>query len=389
MDAEGNSIEQESEASGIDESFTFQDEFQYIRMLDHLDGTYTAIITIPKGSSTDVTGSLTSFASCLQGENPSATIEAKPNGGFVYNGSNKAWDGGGKFDPIEDLILVTGAENDLREIFSIIDLWFNSGPQIEIQAEVFETRRTDSFERGVSELAGVDIFADEDGQTFLRAIGGSFPTPTSGGTFEMGMLDSSFQISAALKLLEKEGWVDILSRPRIVTRNGVAASVQNTENIPFLEVAGITANNVTYKVNKNEIGITMNVTPFLVGADTIHLVIDVNVSRIAGEFELGLAGSDAISAPSTTTRKAQTEVYVRNRESVVIGGMVLTGEQVNESKVPLLGDLPIIGWLFSSRETTEDKTEVFFVIRPILKDRPSINRFGDLFDPFDEAGSTE
>ncbi len=389
MDAEGNSIEQESEASGIDESFTFQDEFQYIRMLDHLDGTYTAIITIPKGSSTDVTGSLTYFASCLQGKNPSATIEAKPNGGFVYNGSNKAWDGGGKFDPIEDLILVTGAENDLREIFSIIDLWFNSGPQIEIQAEVFETRRTDSFERGVSELAGVDIFADEDGQTFLRAIGGSFPTPTSGGTFEMGMLDSSFQISAALKLLEKEGWVDILSRPRIVTRNGVAASVQNTENIPFLEVAGITANNVTYKVNKNEIGITMNVTPFLVGADTIHLVIDVNVSRIAGEFELGLAGSDAISAPSTTTRKAQTEVYVRNRESVVIGGMVLTGEQVNESKVPLLGDLPIIGWLFSSRETTEDKTEVFFVIRPILKDRPSINRFGDLFDPFDEAGSTE
>jgi len=250
VDAEGNPIVQESETSGIDESFTFQDEFQYVRMLDHLDGTYTAIITIPKGSATDVMGSLTAFASCLQGENPSATLEAKPNGGFVYNGSNTAWSGEGKFDPIEDLLLVTGTEDDLREVFSIIDLWFNSGPQIEIQAEVFETRRTESFERGVSELAGADLFADEDGQTFLRAIGGSFPTPLGGGTFEMGMLDSSFQINAALQLLEQEGWVDILSRPRIVTRNGVAASVQNTENIPFLEVAGITANNELTQVSK-------------------------------------------------------------------------------------------------------------------------------------------
>ena len=133
----------------------------------------------------------------------------------------------------------------------------------------------------------------------------------------------------------------------------------------------------------------MNVTPFLVGSDTVHLIIDVNVSRVAGTFDISATGTASIEAPSTTTRKAKTEVYVRNEESVVIGGMVLTGETVNESKIPLLGDLPLVGWMFSSRETTDDKTEVFFVIKPILKPRPSIEQFGDLFDPFAEEAAGE
>lgn len=391
VDGSGEPIQEEAIApeAEFDGPVSFEDEFPFIRMMDHLDGTYTAMVTIPKGSSIDVLSSLRSFAPCLQGENPSVVIEEKLNGGFVFNGPNSAWSNEGKFDAVEDLLLVTGPPDGIREVFSIIDMWFNSGPQIEIQAEVFETRRNESFERGVSELAGTPLFKDVQSLTFLRAIGGTFPVPNSGGTLELGLFDSSFEISAVLSLLEQEGWVDILSRPRIVTRNGVAASVESTESIPFLEVNAITASNVTYKIGKNSVGIILNVTPFLVGADTIHLVIDVNVSRIAGEFELGLAGTDSISAPSTTTRKAKTEVYVRNGESVVIGGMVLTGKQVTESKIPILGDLPIIGWLFSSRETSEDKTEVFFVIRPIIKERPSIDRFGDFFDPFADQETAE
>ncbi len=392
VDAAGEPIQEES--VGVEPEFagpiSFEEEFPFVRMMDHLDGTYTAIATIPKGSSPDVTASLLAYAPCLQGENATATVEAKPNGGFVFNGPNTAWSGAGKFDPVEDLLLVTGTEDEIREIFSIIDLWFNSGPQIEIQMEVFETRRSDAFQRGVNALSGLPLFEDAQNKTFLRAIGGSFPITDAAGSFEIGLLDSSFQLDAVLQLLETEGWVDILSRPRIVTRNGVAATVESTENIPFLEIASITVNGVaTYKVGKNPVGITMNVTPFLVGSDTVHLIIDVNVSRVAGTFDISATGTASIEAPSTTTRKAKTEVYVRNEESVVIGGMVLTGETVNESKIPLLGDLPLVGWMFSSRETTDDKTEVFFVIKPILKPRPSIEQFGDLFDPFAEEAAGE
>lgn len=392
VDADGEPIQEEGVAPEpeFDGPKSFEEEFPFVRMLDHLDGTYTAIATIPKGSNPDVTNSLAEYAPCLQGENATATVVAKPNGGFVYNGKNEAYGGDAKFDAVEDLLLITGTEEEIREIFSIIDLWFNSGPQIEIQMEVFETRRSEAFKRGVEALGDQPIFNDVQSQTFLRAISGSFGITDSAGSFEIGLLDSSFQLDAVLQLLETEGWVDILSRPRIVTRNGVAASVTSTENIPFLKIGTIAANGVaTYTVGTNPVGITMNVTPFLVGANTVHLIIDVDVSRVAGTFTISATDTTSIEAPSTTQRSAKTEVYVRNKESVVIGGMVLTGETVNESKIPILGDLPLLGWLFSSRETTDDTTEVFFVIKPILKPRPSIERFGDYFDPFAEQEKGE
>lgn len=390
VDESGDPITQEGEEAGYQGPQSIEDEFPFVRMLDHLDGTYTAIVTSPVGSGDSVVSTLQSFAPCLQGEGHTAKAVKDAQGGFVYHGVNTAGDGKGKFEPIEDLILLTGTEDEIREMFSIVDMWFNSGPQIEIQAEVFETRRSEGFLRGVTELAGTPLFQDAQNQTFLNAVSGSFPVTDAAGSFEFGLMDSSFQISGILQLLEQEGWVDILSRPRIITRNGVAASVESAENIPYLEIAQITANGIaTYKVGKNPVGITLHVTPFLIGVDTVHLVIAVDVSRVAGDFDISATGTAAIKAPATTTRKAKTEVYVRNGESVVIGGMVLTGETVTENKIPILGDLPIIGWLFSSRETTDDKTEVFFVIKPILKARPSIDPFGDYFDPFEEEAAEE
>lgn len=389
VDAAGDPLVVESETAEFTGPVSFEDEFPFVRIQDHLDGTYTALLTVPKGSGAAVEATLREFADCLKAETPTATVSAKANAGLVYHGANAAWDSSGMFNPVEDLLVIRGEEDDLRELFSLVDFWYNSGPLVEIQAQVFETRRTEGFERGVAELSGNPIFKDEQGLTFLRSIGASLPLPTAGGDLELGLIDSSFQVNAALHLLEQEGWVDILSQPSIVTRNGVAASVESSENIPYLEVNTITAGGVTYKIGKNPTGITLNVTPFLVGTDTIHLVINVDVSRIAGEFELGIAGSDTISAPSTTTRKAKTEVYVRDGETVVIGGMLLTGDSYEENKIPVLGDLPLVGWLFSSRDAAENKTEVFFMIKPILKDSPSISPLGELFNPFEELSSND
>ena len=74
---------------------------------------------------------------------------------------------------------------------------------------------------------------------------------------------------------------------------------------------------------------------------------------------------------------------------MVIGGLKLKSERVNESKIPFLGNIPVLGWFFSSRETIDEETSVSFVIRPVLKSRPSIEPFGDYFDPFAEEGLVE
>lgn len=391
---------------------TFEEEFPFVRFLHHDDGTLTAILTVPKGSGESFRLQLVELCPFLvseeEGVPPRATLKVISDGGQVFNSNlegaanQRPWTTTpGQFRPIEDLLEVRGSEEDLRDVFEALDIWFNSGPQISIEANVFENLTSDAFERGMTQVGTDPLFQDAQGQAFLNSIGGNFPgggNPTIaggglGGAFQIGLVDSSFQVDAVLQFLQQKGLVHVISEPRIVTRNGVTAAVESTEQIPFLNVTGVNFSGAaTFQVATKDVGVKMYVTPFLVGVDTIHLVIDVEVSRLGQEFVIGTDGNNQqILAPSLNTRKAKTEVYVRNGTTVIIGGLKLTEQRENESKVPLLGNLPVLGWLFSSRSTEEVETQVTFMFTPEVKDRPTIDRFGvgDYFDPFDTAESSE
>ena len=380
---------------------TFEEEFPFVRFLDNEDGSLTAVLTVPLGVGDDILARLQKYCPCLQspeeGLPASASIEVIKEGGMVYDNNldeeeRYPWKTGGKFKAVEDLLVISGSEDDLREIFDAVDYWFNSGPQIQIEAVVLENLTNDSFDRGLAQVGSLPLFQDAQSSSFLRSIGVSFPAPTDlGGAFQVGLIDSSFQLDAVLQFLQKKGLVDVVSQPKIVVRNGVTATVQSIEEIPFLELSSITLSGATsFKIGRRSIGVTMHVTPFLVGVDTIHLVIDVEVSRLGRDFVIGTDGEDQpIFAPSVNTRKASTEVYVRNGTHVIIGGLLLETSRVSESKVPFLGDLPILGWLFSSRSTEKVTTQVTFMFKPTIKDRPSIDRFGDVFDPFEEVDNSD
>jgi type II secretory pathway component GspD/PulD (secretin) len=401
---------------------TFEEEFPFVRFIDHGDDTLTAILTVPKGSGDSVESQLRRMCDCLPAplvtvSDPAATeavveedhagmasIYIEKEGGSVYSADLSAptrmpWKATGAFKGIEDLVVVTGTEDQLREIFHSLDVWFNSGPQISIEATIFEVLNSETFERGMTQVGTNALFQDEQGQTFLNSIGGSFPTPGNpsvggpglGGAFQVGLVDSSFQLNAVLQFLEKEGLANVQSQPSIVTRNGVMASLESTEQIPFLEVKGVSfSGSATFNVGQKSVGVKMYVTPFLVGVDTIHLVIDIEVSRLGQDFVIGTDGNNQqIIAPSLNTRKASTEVYVRNGSTVIIGGLKLIETRVSESRIPLLGDLPLLGFLFSSRSKEELDTTVTFMFTPKIKARPSIDPFGDVFDPFEEAAESE
>lgn len=395
---------------------TFEEEFPFVRFLERDDDLLSAVLTVPKDSGDSFKTQLEYMLPYLkpgpdgpEGQKappPRASITVFKDGGQVFNNdlevaNQKPWKSVGQFRPVEDLLQVTGSEEDLREIFEALDVWFNSGPQISIEATVYENLNNDSFERGMTQLGSTPLFEDVQGQAFLRSFGASFPATSNptlaggglGGAFQVGLIDSSFQLDAVLQFLQQKGLVHVISEPKIVTRNGVTANVESTEEIPFLNVTGVNFSGAaTFNVANKSVGVKMNVTPFLVGVDTIHLVIDVEVSRLGQNFVIGTDGNNQqILAPSLNTRKAKTEVYVRNGTTVIIGGLALTEQRESESKVPILGDLPLIGWFFSSRSTEEVETQVTFMFTPKIKDRPSIDRFGvgDFFDPFEAAEESE
>jgi type II secretory pathway component GspD/PulD (secretin) len=288
-----------------------------------------------------------------------------------------------KWKSLEDILMIRGTEADIEEVLQALDIWFNAAPQIEIQAIVWEVTNVDAFERGIEGLPLLDWGGNE---TLVQSMVSSFKRGREGGGIvNLGYVDGDFEIDAALSLLQEIGMVEILSKPSVVTRNGVPATMDSTERIPFLapnnnfNVSG----SASFKIDFKDVGIQLHVLPFLVGTDTVHMVIDASVSKLGREYFVGVDGAGTpITSPSTTVRKATTDVFVRDGTQVVFGGLSLEDTIWDERRVPILGALPLIGWLFSGREESKVTTEVFFVIRPKVKAVPTIDRVGDVFDPY-------
>jgi type II secretory pathway component GspD/PulD (secretin) len=385
----------------------------FIRFIARADGTWTAVATVPAGAGAKVLTRLKALCAMDDATEPSAgadgvipagAVNAKlwmeEGGGGVYlaDATAKPWatPTGAAWKPVEDLIIISGNEAEVEEVLSALDLWYNSSPQIEIQATVFDVTNTDLFERGIIQANGQPILEKTGSNTFLRALGGGFPSgsnpgfgggtgaPGLGGVFRVGFIDADFELDAYLQFLKREGVVDIVSQPSVVTRNGVAAMLDATEKIPFLKPGTVNlGGSVNYNIDYNSAGVKLNVIPFLVGEDTLHLIIHAEVSRLGRDFVVGVdASNNAITVPSTTSRVATTEVLVRSGQTVVIGGLKLKEQRKEEAKIPFLGDAPLIGWLFSNQSDDLQETEIYFVIKPIVKPVPTIERIGDIFDPF-------
>jgi len=405
--------EEEQASAEFDGPQSFEEEFPFVRITELDFDLYRAVLTAPVGSGEGIKSVLLANCDFLADKaapppadgvepdpNLTATVELVSKGGKVFNNdtgssaSAATWKVG-TFVDVEDLLVFEGGEDDLRVVFQSMDHWYNSGPQIEIAATVLEVISSDDFERGIVAVSNQPIFQKTNGKTFLKAIGGSFPTTGnpgvtgsgSGGVVEVGLIDSVFQLDAAIQFLEAQGLADIVSRPSIVVRNGVPANLESVEQIPFLNVTSVNLTGASaFKIDNKEVGVKLRVTPFQVGVDTVHLVIFVEVSRLGNNFVVGTDGNNQqITAPSLNTRRATTEVFVRNGQTVAIGGLKLREERSSESKIPFLGDLPILGWLFSSEQKEISESNVTFLITPRLKKRASIEPIGEIFDPTEES----
>lgn len=369
-----------------------QSRFDLVRVLPHTAGSpfaYTAFVSLPKDAGEKIITQLRLLCTCDDRLVSPAILELTAEGGGSILGDVTVGPNIGvkdrvlpKYTEIEDILMIRGSESDIEEVLIALDIWFNTTPQIEIEATVWEVTNLDAFERGVEGLPLLDWGNQE---TLVRSMVSSFQTASnSGGLIELAFNDGNFNLQAGLSVLQQVGLVDILSRPTVVTRNGVPATMTSTEQIPVLQPAtfnsnGTTGLNITYK----DVGITLHVVPFLVGADTIHLVIDAEVSRLGNERFVGLDGNgQPITAPSTSKRRATTNVYVKNGTDIVFGGLITDDTVIQERRVPLLGAIPLIGWLFSSKEEEQVKTQVFFRVKPTVKTAPSIDPIGDIFDPY-------
>jgi general secretion pathway protein D len=187
-------------------------------------------------------------------------------------------------------------------------------------------------------------------------------------------------VGVVINALQTNNDVNVISTPHLLTLDNEEAEIKVNERRPFPSglnlgnpsalagaggnpaLAGLGFNSVS--INREDVGLTLKVKPQVSDADYVRLEIEEELS--------GVAGIDQVTGQViTSNRAARTTVVVRSEDSVVIGGLVADRETIDEGKTPLLGDLPLIGWLFKQEKKSIQKVNLILILTPYIISGPA------------------
>ena len=173
-------------------------------------------------------------------------------------------------------------------------------------------------------------------------------------------------IGAVLKALEKHSGINILSTPHVLTSNHQEATITVVDNVPYVRDSRVTELDPatptkiqTYDFK--DVGIELKVTPHISPGDFVRLEVEASFSKLVPSATTGVVGGDT---PTTSLREVKTVISIPSGTTVVIGGLIRDDEETVEKKVPLLGDLPLIGGLFRVNRDRVQKTNLLLFITP-------------------------
>lgn len=179
--------------------------------------------------------------------------------------------------------------------------------------------------------------------------------PTSAGTVKFGTVRSWGELNAIIQMLEKSNKANIISNPRITTMDNREASILVGKEIPLI-VADEAGNPIT---ELTKIGIMLRVIPHVNADRTITLDMHPEVSDLQAE-------STAQGGVIISTNEADTRVVVKNGETAVIGGLIKNSQTSVKRGVPVLKDIPFLGWLFTASSKADKKQELVIFVTPTI-----------------------
>jgi general secretion pathway protein D len=227
---------------------------------------------------------------------------------------------------------------------------------------------------GQATLAGPAAFANFTGLA-VGAVKGTF---TFKGT-------EYLNIGALLRAIQSDSDVNVLSTPNILTSDNQKAEIMVGQNVPF--TTGQTQNATTGSgavfntVQRQDVGIKLMITPQISSDDTVRLDVNQEISDVVPASYLNASGL------VTNKRSAITTVVVKDRQTMVIGGLIRDNVTSSESKVPFFGDIPLLGWLFKYKTSKIEKVNLILFITPYIikneEDAQDITRRkADAFEQF-------
>ncbi len=263
--------------------------------------------------------------------------------------------------PVTALIL-SGAPWTVEHALEILENLDRAPRQVHIEAMVTEISREDITRLGIDWGPSEDPGLGATGVPFV--IGEAIPEDSTGGIpakgLQLGKIQRSYlQWSASIRALEEEGRARVLSNPSVTTLDGRQTALHTGETYYYeVAVAAATTGGIVKDIRTFDVGVSLIVNPRVNEDGMITLTISPTVAALRGTSEFAL--------PVVTERSVLTSVRVRNGETVVIAGLVNDEELVIVKKIPFLGDLPILGELFKSRERRPSHREILIFVTPTI-----------------------
>ncbi len=209
----------------------------------------------------------------------------------------------------------------------------------------------------------------------INLLLGTLDPSLVGDTLDFDRLDSrnvDFDWGLRIQALVSEGKAEILSRPSVLTMDNRQASIRVGEDIPVAtsQEGTLNSNKIAFNFKYIATGILLNIRPRVTDrGDEISMLVDTIVSATVPGRDLEVRSGEGellASAPTISTRRVQTYARMDNKTPFIIGGLVSKNETVTNQKVPILGDIPVLGEAFKSTRTESEKREVIIVLTPYV-----------------------
>lgn len=297
-----------------------------------------------------------------QSRSNSTTRAARDANGRVVNTSDLTGQVTTISDPNTNSIIVVTTPDNAEIIRRILDQLDRIPEQVMIETIITEASLDAQDKLGVEWQLANGL---GKGLGNSKGSGGTdFGNQSSSATlqgFQYTITSGNF--SAFVNALKSDQKFKVLSTPRIFTSNNVEAEINISQSIPYIVSSQQDSNgNFTYNYSFQDVGIVLTVTP--------HITKDGYVTMDVTQTANDLQGYTTFNAPIVNQRSAQTTVSIKDGETIVLGGIMRTTVSSTTSKVPLLGDLPLLGNLFRSSSREKQKTELLVFLTPRIVRTP-------------------
>jgi type II secretion system protein D len=275
-------------------------------------------------------------------------------------------------DQASNSVLVNASPRYMERVKSVIGELDIDPPQVQIQVLLAEITLATSMDLGLEftrfSVGDVDVAGGFglNKQAFsplapkVPGLAGLAPA-LFGSVAVPNIAIGSQDFDLLLNALAAQGRVELLSNPSVMVANNTEGKIQVGDTVRLPTSVSFSAAGQQSAVSPEEVGVILNVTPSINPDGFVRMKIEPEISRISKETT---QISENFESPIINRRKATTTVTVRDGQTVVIGGLVQDRYERIEKKIPLLGDLPLVGMLFRNTQETTAKTELLIVLTP-------------------------